>query len=167
MQVIKGFGTIPFSLDKILKAFSDYAAMDKWEKTFKKHVLVEKLPPEDGAERVITYNYVSCPFPISDRDIVKLKKTWNPYGGDPNQVCSLEITATHSKYPEKKDPVRADTVLEGTLFKVKSPNETIMYIVNITDLKLTVGKSIADKKAPEKAMELFENLTKYLKKTYK
>lgn len=157
---------MPYSMEAISKAFTPQN-IDKWEKTFSKKILLEKLPKqEENVESSIGYFYISCPFPMSDRDVIKKKMVHKNYGGDPKQILTVEINATHPKYPAKDDPVRANCILEGTLLKEKSPNETLMCVVTEMDLKVTTGKGIVDKKAPEAMLNMFKNLKKYLKKNH-
>ena len=45
-----------------------------------------------------------------------------------------------------------------------NPNQTLIYMINNFDLKMTTGKSIAESQAPERAKDFVKNLIKYIGK---
>lgn len=118
-------------------------------------------------EKEINYLYAKLPLMISDRDIVQEKKTWPIYNGDPETYLDVTKSVTHPKYPPTDDAVRAEKIIGGTYLKVKSPKETLMYMINHCDLKFTTGGSIVNSKAPKSMKEFIENLTDYLGKISK
>ena len=136
--------------------------MDNWETTFKKHEIIEKFPTENGIDREIQYIYFKMPGLLTNRDLVKENLTWNEYNGNPKTMLVYNKSTTHDKYPPKEKPIRADMIIGGMYLKEVSDNETLIYMINNFDLKITTGKSIVDKVAPEKATNFFPNLIKYI-----
>ena len=138
--------------------------MDKWDKTFKNHEVIQKYPIENGVERKIDYLYIKMPVMMTDRELVQEKKIWVEYNGDPKNMLVYQRSITNSKYPVQEKPIRAEMIIGGIYLKEISPSETLIYLVNNFDLKITTGKDIVDKAAPSKAKEYFPNLIKYLEK---
>jgi len=48
--------------------------MDKWDKTFKNHEVIQKYPIENGVERKIDYLYIKMPVFMTDIELVQEKK---------------------------------------------------------------------------------------------
>ena len=48
--------------------------MDNWDKTFKKHEIIQKFPIENGMEKEIDYLFIKMPIFMSDREIVQENK---------------------------------------------------------------------------------------------
>ena len=138
--------------------------MDKWDKTFSKHELIQEMPEENGMIKKITYLYIKMPAFITDRDLVQESKTWSNYNGNPQNYLSINRSTTNSKYPVKEKPIRAEMIIGGMYLKEINPNQTLIYLVNNFDLKMTTGKSIAEGKTPERAKDFVKNLVKYLEK---
>ena len=143
---------------------SDTPGMDNWDKTFKKHEVVEMFPEENGMSRQINYLYIKMPVFMTDRDLVQEKKTWENYNNNPSNYMSIYTSTTHPKYPPKEKPIRADMIIGGIYLKELSPNETAIYLINNFDLKITTGKDIVDSAAPDRAKDFVPNLVKYIKK---
>ena len=142
----------------------DTAGMDNWDKTFKKHEVIQKFPIENGMEREIDYLYIKMPIFMTDRELVQEKKVWSEYNGNPQNFFKCQRSTTNSKYPVKEKPIRAEMIIGGMYLKEVSPQETLIYMINNFDLKITTGKDIVDKAAPSAAKDFFPNLIKYLKK---
>ena len=45
--------------------------MDNWDKTFKKHEVIEEFPEENGMIKQINYCYIKMPVFMTDRDLVQ------------------------------------------------------------------------------------------------
>ena len=60
--------------------------MDKLDKTFKKHEVIQKFPTENGMDREIDYLYIKMPAFITDRELVMEKKVWSEYNGVPENI---------------------------------------------------------------------------------
>jgi len=60
--------------------------MDNWDKTFKKHEIIEKFPIENGMEKEIDYLFIKMPIFMSDREIVQENKIWSEYNGNPKNM---------------------------------------------------------------------------------
>lgn len=142
----------------------DTPGMDKWDKTFKKHEVIQKYPIENGMEREIDYLYIKMPVFMTDREIVQESKIWSEYNGNPNNYLSLKRSTTNSKYPVKEKPIRGEMIIGGMYLKEISPQETLIYMINNFDLKITTGKDIVDSQAPKAGKEFLDNLIKYLGK---
>ena len=138
----------------------DTAGMDNWDKTFKKHEVIQKFPIENGMEREIDYLYIKMPIFMTDRELVQEKKVWSEYNGNPNNMLVYQRSTTNSKYPVKEKPIRAEMIIGGMYLKEQSPQETLIYVINQFDLKMTTAKDLAASKSQEAAKEFIVNLTK-------
>ena len=138
--------------------------MDKWDKTFSKHILIQDYPIEKKMKKDITYLYIKMPAFITDRDIVQESKTWSNYNDNPQNFFQVYRSTTNSKYPVKEKPIRAEMIIGGMYLKEMNPNQTLIYMINNFDLKMTTGKSIAESQAPERAKDFVKNLIKYIGK---
>jgi hypothetical protein len=143
---------------------ADTPGMDNWDKTFKKHEVIQDYPEENGMSKQICYLYIKMPVFMTDRDLVQEQKTWLNYNNDPSNFMCIYKSTTHSKYPVKEKPIRADMILGGMYLKEKGPNESLIYLINNFDLKITTGKDIVDSAAPDRAKDFVPNLIKYIKK---
>ena len=162
IQLLKSYGKLPFPISKIRPVLNDTVGMDKWETTYKKHEIIEKFPTENGIDKEIQYLYIKMPMFMTDRDLVKENLTWNEYNGNPKTMLIYSKSTTNAKYPPKEKPIRADMIISGMYLKEISDKETLIYMINNFDLKITTGKSVVDKAAPEKATNFFPNLIKYI-----
>ena len=79
--------------------------MDKWDKAFKKHEIIQKYPVENGMEKEIDYLYIKMPVSMTDREIVQEKKTWSEFNGNPKNMLIVQRSITNSKYPVKEKPI--------------------------------------------------------------
>lgn len=136
--------------------------MDKWDKAFKKHEIIQKYPVENGMEKEIDYLYIKMPVSMTDREIVQEKKTWSEFNGNPKNMLIVQRSITNSKYPVKEKPIRAEFLNGGLYLKEVSPSKTLAYLINNIDFKATTGKDIIGKAAPSEANNFFPNLIKYL-----
>ena len=136
--------------------------MDKWEKTFKTHEVIQKFPIENGMEKENQYLYIKMPIFMTDRDLVQENITWNEYNGNPKNMLIVQRSITNSKYPVKEKPIRAEFLNGGLYLKEVSPSKTLAYLINNIDFKATTGKDIIGKAATSGANNFFPNLIKYL-----
>ena len=155
---------MPFPISKIREVLGDTVGMDKWDKTFKKHEVIQKYPIENGMEKEIDYLYIKMPVFMTDREVVQEKRVWREYNGNPQNMLICQRSTTNSKYPVKEKPIRAEMIVGGVYLKELSPQETLIILVKNFDLKITTGKDIVDKAAPSAAKDFFSNLAKYLEK---
>ena len=142
----------------------DTEKMDEWDKTFKKHEVVEQFPEENGMKRQINYMYIKMPVFMTDRDLVQETKIWKEYNGNAQNFLKVYRSTTNSKYPLQDKPIRAEMIIGGMYLKEVGPNETLIYMINNFDLKMTTGKDLADSQAPERAKDYIPNLIKYIEK---
>lgn len=134
--------------------------MDKWDKTYKKHEIIQKYPIENGMEKQIVYLYIKMPVFMTDREVVLEEKIWSEYNGNPQNFFKCQRSTTNSKYPVKEKPIRAEMIIGGIYLKEQSPQETLIYVINQFDLKMTTAKDLAASKSQEAAKEFIVNLTK-------
>ena len=76
--------------------------MDKWDKTYKKHEIIQKYPIENGMEKQIVYLYIKMPVFMTDREVVLEEKIWSEYNGNPQNFFKCQRSTTNSKYPVKR-----------------------------------------------------------------
>ena len=138
--------------------------MDEWDKTFKKHEVIQSYPEENGMTKEINYMYIKMPVFMTDRDLVQESKTWKEYNGNPKNFLKVYRSTNHSKYPVQDKPIRADMIIGGMYLKEVSSNETLAYMINNFDLKMTTGKDLAESQAPERAKDFVSNLIKFIGK---
>ena len=138
--------------------------MDKWDKTFKKHEVIQKYPKENGVDREIDYLYIKMPVFMTDRELIQENKIWSEYNGNPKNMLLYNRSTTNSKYPVQEKPIRAEMIIGGMYLKEISPSETLVYLISNFDLKITTGKDIVDKAAPNAGKDYFTNLIKYIEK---
>ena len=162
IQILKSYGKLPFPLSRIRPVLRDTPGMDKWDKTFKKHEVIQKYPIENGVEREIDYFYIKMPVFMTDRELVQETKIWSEYNGNPKNMLVYQKSTTNPKYPVQEKPIRAEMIIGGSYLKEISPSETLIYLINNFDLKITTGKDLVDKAAPNAAKEFFPNLIKYI-----
>ena len=155
---------MPYPISRIRPVLMDTPGMDNWDKTYKKHEVIQKYPIENGMEREIDYLYIKMPAFISDREIVQEKRIWSEYNGNPKNFLFAAKSTTNPKYPVKEKPIRAEAIIGGMYLKEITPQETLMYLVSHTDLKMTTGISIVKGKTPGAAKDYVENLVKYIEK---
>jgi len=114
--------------------------MDNWDKTFSKHISISSSE-EGKVKKETLYLLIPFPWPMSDRDLVQAKKTWENYlGNDKYLLCHMKSTED-PKYPPKEKPVRAEMVIGGYFLEEKSPTETQIVMINSMDLKVSTGAS--------------------------
>ena len=142
----------------------DTEKMDDWDMTFKKHEVIQRYPEENGVIKEINYMYIKMPVFMTDRDLVQETKIWKEYNGNAQNFLKVYRSTTNSKYPLQDKPIRAEMIIGGMYLKEVGPNETLIYMINNFDLKMTTGKDLADSQAPERAKDYIPNLIKYIEK---
>lgn len=140
----------------------DIPCWDKWDKTFKKHEVIQEFPEENGVKRSINYSYIKMPVFMTDRDLVQETRVWKEYNGNPQNFFQVNKSTTNAKYPIKEKPIRAEMLIGGMYLKEVNPNQTLMYLINNFDLKITTGKDIVDSQAPSRGKDFVKNLIKYI-----
>ncbi|GCC39703.1 hypothetical protein chiPu_0023636, partial [Chiloscyllium punctatum] len=69
-----------------------------------------------------------CPKPLKNRDVVTLR-SWLPMGSD---YIIMNYSVKHSKYPPRKERVRAVSVQTGYLVETNSANSsTLTYLAQV------------------------------------
>jgi len=93
IQILKTYGKVPYPLEQVKEVMLDTPGMDDWDKTFKKHEIIQQFPEENGMLREINYLYVKMPIFMTDRDLVQEAKIWKAYNGNPKG--SLRFLGTY------------------------------------------------------------------------
>lgn len=168
VYILKSFCTIFYPIEEIKHLLIDVELMDQWEKTYTKHISVEKFPKDEntGMTREITYLYLALPLFITDRDFVDEVKTWYNYNGDPNLFLKVTKASQHEKYPPnpKQKPVRGEEVMGGFYVEKIGERETKMIFINHVDLKMTKGADFVNSAMPDSPKNFVSSIVKYLKK---
>ena len=158
--MLKTYGTLPYSLATILKAFNTIEIRRKWDKAFSSIDVLDKREEEDKTIEVL-YLYMKMPFIMSDRDWIQQKKFWNNYGGKEKTALFHMKSVENKDYPEKTKPVRAKMFIGGYYIEEVNENETKIITLNHTDVKLPkMLFGTAQKKAPEGAKNFLVSLQK-------
>lgn len=158
--MLKTYGTLPYSLATILKAFNTIEIRRKWDKAFSSIDVLDKREEEDKTIEVL-YLYMKMPFIMSDRDWIQQKKFWNNYGGKEKTALFHMKSVENKDYPEKTKPVRAKMFIGGYYMEEVNENETKIITLNHTDVKLPkMLFGTAQKKAPEGAKNFLVSLQK-------
>jgi hypothetical protein len=145
----------------------DTPGMDKWDKTFNKHEIVQELPEENGIKKAIEYLFVKFPLMMDNRDIVQEKKIWDEYNGTQNCFLSVSKSIEHPSRPPQKKVVRAEMIISGMFLCENTPGETTVYTVNQVDLKIKTGGDLVNSIAKKAPKDFIENLIKHCKKMSK
>lgn len=167
MQLLKCFGTIPYSLSLVRNIMLDIPGMDNWDKSFNKHEVIEEHPEENGIIKSIEYLFIKFPLMMDNRDIVQEKKVWKEYNGNKNAFLSIAKSVVHPSRPPVKKVIRAEMLISGVYLCEKNPGETVIYMINKADLKITSGADIINKAAKKTPKDFLENLINYCKKKSK
>ena len=162
--MLKTEGKIPYSLSMIRNILMDTPGMDKWDKAFSKHEVIEQFPEENGIIRAIEYLYIKFPLMMSNRDIVQEKKIWKEYNGNKNSLLIISKSVEHPSRPPQKNEIRAEMILTGMYLREDIMGETLIYMINNVDLKVNTGIDLVNKMAKKVPKEFIENLTKFCKK---
>jgi len=145
----------------------DTPGMDKWDKTFTKHEVVEQFPEENGILRAIEYYFIKFPLMMDNRDIVLEKKIWKEYNGNKNSYLSTSKSVEHPSRPPQKKVIRAEMISTSIYLREDKIGETLIYMINNVDLKVKTGIDLVNRISKKSPKEFIENLTKYCKKCEK
>ena len=162
--MLKTEGKIPYSLSMIRNILMDTPGMDKWDKAFSKHEIIEQFPEENGIIRAIEYLYIKFPLMMTNRDIVQEKKIWKEYNENKNSLLIISKSVEHPSRPPQKKEIRAEMILTGMYLREDINGETLIYMINNVDLKVKTGIDLVNKMAKKAPKEFIENLTKFCKK---
>ena len=141
--------------------------MDKWDKAFSKHEIIEEFPEENGVIRIIEYLYIKFPLMMDNRDIIQEKKAWKEYNGNKNQFLLVSKSVVHPSKPPQKKEIRAEMILTGIYLREDKKDECLIYMINNVDLKIKTGIDLVNKIAKKSPKEFIENLTKFCEKSSK
>lgn len=157
--MLKTFGSLPYSLETILKAFNTIEIRRKWDKSFNKIEVLSKNEEENKSTEVL-YLYMPFPFMMTDRDWIQQKKFWNNYAGPKTALFHMK-SVEHPNYPPKEKPIRATMFIGGYYMEEVNEKETKIITLNHTDVKLSkMMMGMANKKAPEGSKKFLESLRK-------
>ena len=90
---MKSYGSLSFPISIIREVLMDTPGMDKWDKVFNRHEIVQEFPESNGIKKVIEYLFIKFPLMMDNRDIVQEKKIWKVYNN--NQKCFLSISKSN------------------------------------------------------------------------
>ena len=145
----------------------DTPGMDKWDKTFNKHEIVQEFPEENGIKKAVEYLFIKFPLMMDNRDIVQEKKIWDEYNGNQNCFLSISKSIEYPNRPPQKKIVRAEMIISGMFLCENTPGETTVYTVNQVDLKIKTGADLVNSIAKKAPKDFIENLINYCKKMSK
>ena len=163
--MVKNECTFNYKMEQVLKSFVDLETEKQWHKGADLTEILETGAEEDCATET-RHVHSKFPWPFTDRDWLFRRKIFKSYLGDPTQSLVLTQSCKHQKYPEKKDPVRAEIFLQGHLFKDLGNGTTKLTMVSQADVKITGMIGMAEKKMPEGQYKFFEEWIKGLEKIY-
>uniref|UniRef100_A0A8C5CT84 START domain-containing protein 10 n=1 Tax=Gadus morhua TaxID=8049 RepID=A0A8C5CT84_GADMO len=89
----------------------------------------------------VGYYSWKCPKPLRNRDVVTLR-SWLPIGKD---YIIMNYSVKHSKYPPKKDMVRAISVQTGYMIQHQGPNHCVLTYLAQVDPRGSLPKWVVNK----------------------
>lgn len=102
-----------------------------------------------------------CPSPLKNRDFVTLR-SWLPLGND---YMIINYSVKHTKYPPRKDFVRAVSLQTGYLIQTNGANGCILYYLTQVDPKGSLPKWVVNKVsqfvAPKAMKKIYKAGLKY------
>lgn len=128
----------------------------KWDTTFLEYRIIEK--DVNGCEMI--YCMMKAPFPLSNRDFLQWRRT--EYDPEKNLFKMMLRSASHPEHPEKKDFIRAETLISGYIVEQhpQDPNSTKVFIVAQTDVKGMIPKWLVNAVASKAPVQWTDNLRK-------
>ncbi|KAJ8256745.1 hypothetical protein COCON_G00188970 [Conger conger] len=97
-----------------------------------------------------------CPPPLKDRDVITLR-SWLPMGSD---YIIMNYSVKHSKYPPKKDKVRAVSIQTGYLIQSNGPTScTLTYLAQV-DPRGSLPKWVVNKSSKYLAPKAMKKINK-------
>ena len=158
--LLKTFGEIPFSLNVIFNVLEDYNFRKNWDEDCK-NIIVDKLPKSNNEyESYIQYVIMKFPTFMEDRDFVQKFKIWKNYLGDNKRILKHNKSVNYYKYPEKINLIRGEMIIGGYFLEEINSNLTKCIFINNSDLKISSGISLINKREIENQ----QNHIKYLVK---
>ncbi|XP_072432861.1 START domain-containing protein 10 isoform X1 [Chiloscyllium punctatum] len=102
-----------------------------------------------------------CPKPLKNRDVVTLR-SWLPMGSD---YIIMNYSVKHSKYPPRKERVRAVSVQTGYLVETNSANSSTLTYLAQVDPKGSLPKWVVNQSwqrlAPKAMKKIYKACLKY------
>ena len=116
---------------------------------------------ETGTEKTVeAHNIIKMPFPFDNRDTVTKCIIWNNFGGVQGSSLSNLKSINHPDFPEKEKPVRAEFVNRSVYVKPLGDNKCRMYLVNLMNMKMSMGASMMGSKGSERQADWVKKFTK-------
>lgn len=104
----------------------------------------------------VGYYSWKCPKPLKNRDVITLR-SWLPMGTD---YIIMNYSVKHSKYPPKKDLVRAVSIQTGYLIQRTGPSScTLTYLAQV-DPKGSLPKWVVNKSSQLLAPKAMKRISK-------
>ena len=158
--LLKTIGEIPFSLKVISDVLEDYNFRINWDENCK-IILKDKLPIGDNEyESYIQYSIIKFPTLMEDRDFVQKGKIWKNYLGNNKIILSHNKSINYYKYPEKSNLIRGEMIIGGYYLEEISNNLTKCIFINNSDLKISSGISLINKREIENQLNHIKYLIK-------
>ena len=116
---------------------------------------------ETGTEKTVeAHNIIKMPFPFDNRDTVTKCIIWNNFGGVQGSSLSNLKSINHPDFPEKEKPVRAEFVNRSVYVKPLGDNKCRMYLVNLMNMKMSMGASMMGSKGAKMQEEWVKKFVK-------
>ncbi|XP_020564049.1 START domain-containing protein 10 [Oryzias latipes] len=104
----------------------------------------------------VGYYSWKCPRPLRYRDVVTLR-SWLPMGND---YIIMNYSVKHSKYPPRKDMVRAISIQTGYMIQSQGPNRcTLVYLAQV-DPRGSLPKWVVNKSSQLLAPRVLKKIHK-------
>lgn len=162
LHLIKAFLYLPsIPSNAVLELCTDVKLRSQWDTHFHQIEVVEQF-----IDYTCLYWRIKMPTGFTDRDL--LQYMWVKKDDRTNTTFILFKPATHPDFPEKKDFIRAQTVLSGLIIRPDSanPDSTRVTVLVKNDAKGKIPKAAVNH-ASEKGMDKWRtDLVKFYTEVY-
>ena len=144
---------------KVAETLHDLDLPKKMGRESKKSKVISVQDTPDG-KIIEQYNYMKLPFPFDDRCTVTRNIIWNNFGGKQGATLSYLKSIQHPDFPEEEKPVRAEFLSRTTYVTPIDDNKCKMYLVNLMNMKMSMGASMMASKGSERQADWVKKFTK-------
>ena len=118
---------------------------------------------ETATEKIVEqYTFMKMPFPFDNRETVTKNFIWKDFCGIQGSTLSYLTSITHPDFPENEKTCRAEFVNRTTYVNPISDNKSRMILVNVMNMKMSMGASMMASKGCEKQEEWVRKFIKLL-----